>query len=117
MSYRIEEKDGYFLYKASGLYTVQDNEDLIKIFDKKMGKDPNARFLLDYSSITGYEQKALKVAYDRMEKGFPSGVKVALVHNKSGYLYQIINFAAQAMMKNAKLFDDRDEAEEWLKET
>lgn len=117
MSYQIEEKDGYFLYVASGHYTVQDNEALIKIFDKEMEKDPNARFLLDYSSITGYEQKALKVAYDRMEEGFPPGVKIAMVYKKSGYLYQIINFATKAMMKNAKLFGDRDDAEKWLKET
>ena len=117
MSYRIEEKDGYFFYVASEHFTVQDNEALIKTFNKEMEKDPNARFFLDFSSITGYEQKALKVAYDRIDEGFPSGVKVAFVYQKRGYLYQIINFAVQAMMKNAKLFDDRDEAEEWLKET
>ncbi len=115
MTYMIEEKDGYFLYVASEHYTVQDNEKLIEVFDKKMETDPNAKFLLDYSSITGYEQKALKIAYDRLRKGFPPGVKIAFVYKKGGHLYQIINFAAKAMMRNAEIFDDRAEAEKWLK--
>ena len=117
MAYKIEEKEGYFLYEASGYITVQDTKILIDTSDKEMEKDPTARFLVDYSAMTGYEQKGLKDAYDRIDEGFPSGVKIALVYKKSGYLYYIIFFAVNTMMKNAKLFDDRDEAEEWLKET
>jgi hypothetical protein len=113
----VEKKEGYTLYEASGLYTVQDVEALIGQFDKIMEKDPNARFLLDYSSIINYEQKALKVAYDRMEAGFRPGVKIAFVYKKSGYLYYIINFAAKAMSRNARVFDSKDEAEKWLLES
>ena len=114
MAHTIEEKEEYFLYNATGLYTVQDVEELIKYFDKEMEKDPNARIFVDGSSITGYEQKALKLGFDRMEEGFPPGVKIAFVYKKSGYLYYIIRFVARAMERTGKLFDDPQEAKKWL---
>ncbi|MEX0621584.1 MAG: STAS/SEC14 domain-containing protein [Candidatus Woykebacteria bacterium] len=114
MAYEIKEKEGYFLYKASGLYTVQDIEGLIQNFDKKMEKDPNAKFLLDYSEMTNFEQRALKTAYDRMEQGFPKGVKIAIVYNKGGYLYHILDMAAKSIAQNARFFGGSEEAEKWL---
>lgn len=110
----FEEKEGYILHKVKGLYTYQDIERLIEYVDPVIEKDPNAKFLLDYSEVTNYEQKAMKMAYDRTEKGFPRGVRIAVVYQRKGFLRYIIDAITKAMSKNAKLFDDPQEAKKWL---
>lgn len=110
----FEEKEGYILHRASGLYTYQDMKALIEYVDPLIEKDPNAKFLLDYSEVTNYEQKAMKMAYDRTEKGFPRGVRIAIVHQRKGFLKYIINAITKAMSKNAKFFKDQQKAKKWL---
>ena len=114
MSSFIEEKEGYILHKAKGLYTYQDIKALVKYVDLLIEKDPNAKFLLDFSGMTNYEPKALKTAYDRIDKGFPKGVKVAIVYPEKGLFKFILNVITKAMVRTAKFFEDPQEAKEWL---
>ncbi len=114
MSSSIEEKEGYILHKAKGLYTYQDMKGLIEYLDPLQEKNPNARVLLDYSETTGYEEKTLKIAYERIDKGFPKGTKTAIVYQGKGLLKFILNVVARAMIRNAKFFQDPQEAKEWL---
>ena len=110
----FEEKEGYILYKTKGFYTYQDMKTLIEYVDQLIEKDPNTKFLLDYSGMTNFEQKALKTAYDRADKGFPKGVKIAIVYPKKGFLSFVLNMVAKAMIRTAKFFKDPQEAKEWL---
>lgn len=109
-----EEKGDYILHKASGLYAYQDIEALIKYVDSAIEKDPSAKFLLDYSKMTNYEQKALKMAYERIDKGFPKRVKIAIVYPETGFLNFVLNVVAKTMVKTAQFFKNPQEAKEWL---
>ncbi len=110
----FEEKEGYILYKTKGLYTYQDMKTLIEYVDQLIEKNPSAKFLLDYSGMTNYEPKALKTAYDRIDKGFPKSVKIAIVYPEKGFFNFILNVVAKAMVKTAKFFKDPQKAKEWL---
>lgn len=110
----FEEKEGYIFYKTKGLYTYQDMRTLIEYIDQLIEKDPNTKFLLDYSGMTNYEPKALKTAYDRIDKGFPKGVKIAIVYPEKGFFNFILNVVAKTMVRTAKFFKDPQEAKEWL---
>ena len=114
MSSSTEEKEGYVLHKAKGFYTYQDMKALIEYVDLLIEKDPNAKFLLDFSGMTNYEPKALKTAYDRIDKGFPKGVKIAIVYLEKGLFKFILNVVAKTMVRTAKFFEDPQEAKEWL---
>ena len=110
----LEEKEGYILYKTKGLYTYQDMKTLIEYVDQAIEKNPNAKFLLDYSGMTNYEQKALKTAFERIDKGFPKGVQIAIVYPEKGFFNFILNTVTKAMVRNAKFFRGAQEAKEWL---
>ena len=114
MSSSIEEKEGYVLLKASGFYTYQDMAGLIEYLDQVQEKNPNSRVMLDFSEATGYEAKALKTAYDRIDKGFPKGVRVAIVYSKKGFYKFITNVVTKTMVRTAKFFEDPQEAKKWL---
>ena len=111
-----EEKEDYILHKASGLYTYQDMEALIRYVNPVIEKDPNAKFLLDYSEMTNYEPKAMKMAYDRIAEGFPKTVKIALFHKKKGFFNFILNEISHSMIQNSKFFSDFEDAKNWLLE-
>ena len=114
MSATIKQNEKYILFKAEGLYTYQDMKELIDYFDRVLETNPNAKLLLDYSDITNYEQAAMKIAYNRIEKGFPKGVRIAIVYQEKHLFKFVLNVMAQSMVRTAKFFEDAKEAEEWL---
>lgn len=116
MPYKIEEGDNYFAYSIEGLFSNQDIHDLLKHFDEKTAEGEKHKFLMDFSGMTEREESTTKIAFARMEKGLPIGVKIALVYLEKGSFKQLLVLITQVMRKSAKLFEDRQEAEKWLLE-
>ncbi|OGY26913.1 MAG: hypothetical protein A2864_02105 [Candidatus Woykebacteria bacterium RIFCSPHIGHO2_01_FULL_39_12] len=114
MSATIKRNEKYILSKAEGLYTYQDMKELIDYFDQVLETNPNAKLLLDYSDMTNYEQAAMKIAYNRIEKGFPRGVRIAIVYQEKRIFKFILNVMAKSMVRTAEFFDDVKKAEKWL---
>lgn len=117
MPYFVEDTKDITIYKVEGFFSFQDIENLTGEFDHLVESNPQARILMDFSNQTGYEEAAIKAAFQRIDKGLPSGVSIALVFEGKGTVYNhILNFIAKAMAQNAKFFEGRIEAIKWLQD-
>lgn len=115
MAFFVEETKEFTTYKAVGFFAFQDIQALIHHFDDLVVSNPNARVLLDFTEQNGYEEANIKYAFQRIDKGFPKGVRLALLYESKGMPFHVLQFIAKAMPANAKFFAERDEAIGWLK--
>ena len=114
MAYNIEKDGNIVMYKISGFFTYQDMSALIQHFDSMADQEPNAKLLVDFSKEKGLEEETIKMAYERIEKGFPKKIKIALVFSPEGVYKYITNIINLAMRYNSRAFDNIEAAKKWL---
>ncbi len=118
MPYSVEETKELTIYRIDGFFSYQDLEGLITHFDEAISKDPNSKFLMDFSRQTGYEEVTIKRTFHRIEKGFPATIRIAIVFSGEGGIYKhILSFVTKAMPQIARFFESREDALKWLTES
>lgn len=115
MAFFVEESKDFSTYKAQGFFSFQDIQALVKNFDIAIATNPQAKFLMDFTGQTGYEEANIKYVFDRIDKGIPSSVRMALLYEKEGLPFHVLQLIAKAMPQNAHFFANRDDALKWLK--
>lgn len=114
VSYSIEKDGNITVYKITDLFSYQDMEVLIQHFDRLVARNPKPRLLVDFSTEKEIEQKTIKMAYERIDKGFPKQTKIALIFPSKGIYKALTYFVGAAMKSNYRAFDSVDLAKKWL---
>lgn len=114
MAHSVEKDGNITVYKISGFFTYQDMRALIQNFDHLVAQEPEAKLLVDFSKEKGLEEKTIKMAYERIEKGFPKETKIAMVFSPRGVYKYITNIINLAMRTNSQAFDSVETAKKWL---
>lgn len=114
MPYTLDKKDDLMVFNIKGFFAAEDIKEIINIFDQMIKEDKKKKFLLDFSEDIEYNEQAVKMAYQRLNKGFPKDVKISLVLAKKGKLNQILSMISYTMPQNTKFFENVTDAENWL---
>ena len=100
---------------AKGALTHEDYQQITPLIDEALAniKHPELYFLIDASEMTGWE---LEAAWDDMKLGLKYGGKVekiAILGHKK-WQEMLISLANVFIHGQAKYFEDKDEALNWL---
>ena len=109
--------DFFLTLKAIGKLTHEDYETITPMIDSALGavKEPRVKVLIDGTELDGWEPRA---AWDDFRLGLKHGSefeKIAIYGNRK-WQEMAAKVGSWFISGEAKFFDDRDRAIEWLDE-